>query len=280
MRWPARCLSVVAALAVAGSRALSAQAVTLRIKPHVGDTLRMRLDQESEMTGVRKMATGGEGSAMVLTTMRMYSRAIVEGASEAGTTVLAITDSIVTTSTDEKTQAATLQAGSKLRGQRVRFRVSPDGMVAMLQDTGPAPREVAQVVSLMPTTFPKGAINVGESWMRDMALPVGNGLGAQVAGRLHVTFRLDSVTRAGELAFVSMRGEMQPASGPGAASDAVLEKGLVNGTMVIDQKRGWLAESWFSIAMNSAMSLPPSTGVLSMRMQMRITQHMHTVDKR
>ena len=276
----ARCLSVFAALAAAVPSALRAQAVTLRIKPHVGDTLRMRLDQESEMTGVRKMATGGEGSAMVLTTMRMFSRAIVEGASEAGTTVLAVTDSIITTSTDEKTQAATLQAGSKMRGQRVRFRVSPDGMVAMLQDAGPAPREVAQVVSLMPTTFPKGAINVGESWMRDMALPVGNGLGAQVAGRLHVTFRLDSVTRAGELAFVSMRGEMQPASGPGAASDAVLEKGLVNGTMVIDQKRGWLAESWFSIAMNSAMSLPPSTGVLSMRMQMRITQHMHTLDKR
>ena len=132
----------------------------------------------------------------------------------------------------------------------------------------------------MPTTFPKSAINVGESWMRDMALPVGNGFGAQVAGRLHVTFRLDSVTRAGDLAFVSMRGEMQPASGPGAASDAVLEKGLVNGTMVIDQKRGWLVESWFSIAMNSAMSLPPQTGVLSMRMQMRITQHMQTLDKR
>jgi len=132
----------------------------------------------------------------------------------------------------------------------------------------------------MPTTSPKGAINVGESWMRDMALPVGNGLGAQVAGKLHVTFRLDSVSKTGELAFVSMRGEMQPASGPGAASEAVLEKGLVNGTMVIDQKRGWLAESWISIAMNSAMSLPPSTGVLSMRMQMRITQHMHTLDKR
>ena len=254
--------------------------MTLRIKPHVGDTLRMRLDQESEMTGVRKMATGGEGSAMVLTTMRMFSRAIVEGASEEGTTVLAVTDSIITTSTDERTRAATLQAGSKMRGQRVRFRVSPDGMVAMLQGTGPAPREVAQVVSLMPTTFPKGAINIGESWMRDMALPVGNGLGAQVAGRLHVTFRLDSVTRSGELAFVSMRGEMQPASGPGAASAAVLEKGLVNGTMVIDQKRGWLAESWFSIGMNSAMSLPATTGVASMRMQMRITQHMQTLDKR
>ena len=129
MRRPVRCLSVVAALAVAAFRTGEAQHVTLRIKPHVGDTLRMRLDQESEMTGVRKMTTGGEGSAMVLTTMRMFSRAIVEGESEQGTTLLAVTDSIMTTSTDEKTQAATLQAQSKLRGQRVRFRVSPDGMV-------------------------------------------------------------------------------------------------------------------------------------------------------
>ena len=182
----------------------------------------------------------------------------------------------MTTSTDEKTQAATLQAQSKLRGQRVRFRVSPG------RDGGHAPgrRAGASRGGGRVTAFPKGAINVGESWMRDMALPVGNGLGAQVAGRLHVTFRLDSVSRGSELAFVSMRGEMQPASGPGAASGAILEKGLVNGTMVIDQKRGWLAESWFSIAMNSAMSLSPSTGVLSMRMQMRITQHMHTLDKR
>ena len=41
---------------VVGSAPLSAQAITLAIKPRVGDTLRMRLDQESEITGVRKTA--------------------------------------------------------------------------------------------------------------------------------------------------------------------------------------------------------------------------------
>ena len=48
-----------------------------------------------------------------------------------------------------------------------------------------------------------------------MPLPAGTQFGAQLSGMLHVTFRLDSVTHGGELAFVSMRGEMQPASGPG-----------------------------------------------------------------
>jgi len=42
------------------------QAVTLQIKPHLGDTLRMRLDQQSEMTGVRRTKVG-ESSAMVAT---------------------------------------------------------------------------------------------------------------------------------------------------------------------------------------------------------------------
>ena len=70
------------------------QSITLQIKPHVGDTLRMRLDQQSEMTGVRRTNTG-EASAIVVTSMKMFSRAIVESGSEKGTTVLTITDSVL-----------------------------------------------------------------------------------------------------------------------------------------------------------------------------------------
>ena len=45
--------SVAVLLAVADAVA-GAQTVTLQIKPQLGDTLRMRLDQQSEMTGVRQ----------------------------------------------------------------------------------------------------------------------------------------------------------------------------------------------------------------------------------
>src|SRR4051812_28044432 len=93
----------LAAAALAGH--LHAQGITLAIKPRIGDTLRMRLDQESEMTGVRK-TTAGELSAMVVTTMKMFSRAIVEGANDVGTAVLAVTDSVRLSTTDDHSRGA------------------------------------------------------------------------------------------------------------------------------------------------------------------------------
>jgi hypothetical protein len=271
----ARVLSV--AVAVAFATRLPAQTLLLQIKPHVGDTLVMRLDQQSELTGVRKTASG-EGSAMALQTMRMFSRAIVEGWGDKGTTLLAVTDSVVFSTSDERQRAAAEQAQTQLKGQRVRFHVRPDGTVAMTGEDG-VPREVAQVVSLMPAPFPKTPIKVGESWTRDMAVPGGTQLGAQISGKLHVTFRFDSLTHGGEWAFVSMRGEMQPAN-PTAIAGALFEKGFVNGTMLVDQRRGWLTESWFSIVLNSTQTPSPVTGVVSLQIQTRITQHMRTLERR
>lgn len=272
-------LTVVAALCAAAAGDLPAQTVVLQIRPHAGDTLRMRLDQESEMTGVRQTLKG-EMSAMVLTTMRMFSRAVVEANSEHGTTVLAITDSVRLTTTDDHSKTAATAAESQMRGQKARFRVLPDGSMSVVADGDNGQGEVSQVVSLMPATFPKGAIKVGESWIREMPLPAGMQLGAQLSGKLHVTFRLDSLARGGDWAYVSMRGEMQPATGPGSSSGTVLERGMVNGTMLVDKKRGWLTESWFNIVVSSVQSFAPSSGLLSMRMQTRITQHMHTFDRR
>lgn len=277
MRFPrvGRILGIIGLVA----RPLCAQGVILQIRPHVGDTLRMRLDQQSEMTGVRR-TSAGEASAMLMNSMKMFSRAIIEGSAAKGTTVLAVTDSVVVTTSDDHGRAAAQRAAERMRGQRLRFRVSPDGTVSMNQPGDGTSREVAQVVSLMPATFPKARISVGESWTREMPLPTGGQFGAQLSGKLHVTFRFDSLTHGGEWAFVSMRGEMQPATGPGAASGTVLEEGLVNGTMLVDQRRGWLTESWFSIVVSSVTTPPPATGIVSMHMQMRITQHMHTIDRR
>ncbi|MEP6494035.1 MAG: hypothetical protein ABJF01_15235 [bacterium] len=268
----------IGTLMLAGGRVLS-QSATLQIKPHAGDTLRMRLDQQSEMTGIKRTSLG-EASAMVIGTMSMFSRAIVEGSTEKGTTLLAVTDSVVLSTTDEHARADAMQAAARMRGQRVRFRVSPDGTVGMAEEGDVASREVAQVVSLMPAAFPKGAIKIGESWIREMLLPTGSQLGAQLSGRLHVTFRFDSLTHGGDWAFVSMRGEMLPPTGPGEALGAALEKGFVNGTMLVDQKRGWLTESWFNILVSSNITQPLMAGVVSMKMQMRITQHMHTMERR
>ena len=134
--WASR---VAGLLFLAGGRGWG-QTVALQIKPHVGDTLRMRLDQQSEMTGVKRTAAG-DATAMVVNTMKMFSRAIVEATTEKGSTVLAVTDSVLLTTTDEHGRAATTQAQAEMRGQRVRFHVAPDGSVGMNETNGGASRQ-------------------------------------------------------------------------------------------------------------------------------------------
>jgi hypothetical protein len=260
---------------IVGNPAL-AQEILLRISPQVGDTLRMRLDQQTEIVATKR-AGRSESTSTVIHTMAMFSRAIVEGPSLRGTMVLAVTDSVRFSSTDERSRAATEKAQQKLSGQRVRFNVAPDGTMS-ISDDGRAPREVSEAVSLMPPAFPKEPVSVGESWIREMMLPGGNQLGAPVSGKLHVTFRLDSVSRSGELAWVSMRGEVQPTPAFGAASS--LEKGSVMGTMLVNRKRGWLTESRFYIVVSSTLGAAAASGMTPMRMHVKITQHMRTMDKR
>jgi hypothetical protein len=276
-----RCVLVVVMSAGAlplAAREAGGQSAVLQIRPHAGDTLRMRLDQQTEMTGVKRTSSG-DANAMMMASMIMFSRAIVEGNTDAWTNVLAVTDSVLMTTTDEKSRRAIEQATAQMRGQRVHFRVSPDGTVGMDGSADPATREVEQVVSLMPAAFPKAAIHVGDTWSREMPLPTGTQFGAELTGRLRVTFRFDSLTHNGAWAYVSMRGETQAATGPGSATGTVLDKGLVTGTMRVDQRRRWLAESWFKILVMSTLA-PVTAGAGSTHMQMKITQHMHTLDRR
>ena len=58
---------IIGALLLAVADAVAgAQSVTLQIKPKLSDTLRMRLDQQTEMTGVKRTSNGGEATAMVI----------------------------------------------------------------------------------------------------------------------------------------------------------------------------------------------------------------------
>src|SRR5204863_8706541 len=72
--------------------AAGAQSVLLQIRPRVGDTLHLRLDQQTELTGLRR--PGSSSSTSVNTTMRVYSRATVEKSVPTATSVRAVTDSV------------------------------------------------------------------------------------------------------------------------------------------------------------------------------------------
>jgi hypothetical protein len=257
-----------------------AQMVLLQIRPRVGDTLHLRLEQQTELTGSRR-GDGAPSVASITTSLRVYSRAIIERSAPAGTFVRAITDSVRLTGTDE---AITDEARRALEGRAMMLRIAPDGTVALVDANGDDFSGASDAVSLIPAAFPKGAIAVGYTWSRDMPLPGGGRLApgaGPVAGWLHTKFRLDSVTHGGTLAYVSMHGEMS-ADPDAHLQDAVgplLEKGSVYGTMLVDRARGWLTESQFTIIAHSVVKMRGTADSI-MRFETRVTQRMKAIERR
>jgi hypothetical protein len=260
--------------------AAGAQSVLLEIRPRVGDTLHLRLDQQTELTGLRR--PGSSSATSVTTTMRVYSRAIVERSVPTATYVRAVTDSIQLSSNDERAFNLENEARRSLEGRAMMLRISPDGTVSLADTTDTAP-DVAETMSLMPAAFPRGPIEVGYTWSREMPVPAGGrpAPGGVMSAWLHTKFRLDSLSRHGTIAYVSMRGEMSPDPDAGLTQGAgpVLERGTVTGTMLVDRTRGWLTESQFTIVAHSVVRVPGTDDTV-MRFETRVTQRMKTVEKR
>ena len=262
---------VVLLLACAGP--LAAQGVLLELRPRVGDTLRMRLDQETEITASR---VGGK-PLTVTTSVRMYSRAIVLGVDGAVSIILAVTDSMTIDSNDEHARVLAEQARRGIEGRQVRLRLVPDGTVALAEAERGVAREVKDMVSIMPGSFPKEPIAVGDTWMREMPIPGSAQMNVPAGGRVVARFRLDSLSRSGDLAFVSMKGTFDA---PDAARREDAAAGSVSGSMVVNRKRGWLSESRFLIQMRSTMPASTQTNRPGMQFRTRITQLMRVLGDR
>jgi hypothetical protein len=279
-RFPWTPLLLGAVICLARSVVSQAQLVLLQIRPRVGDTLHLRLEQQTELIGDRQ-SNGAPVVPSIATSLRVYSRAIVERSAPAGTYVRAITDSVRLTGSD---QAVADDARRALEGRAMMLRISPDGTVALVDDNGDAMPGASEAVALMPAAFPKGPVAIGYTWSRDMPLPAGGRLApgsGPVAGWLHTKFRLDSVTHSGTLAYVSMRGEMN--ADPDAhllnGTGPLLEKGTVYGTMLVDRARGWLTESQFTIVAHSMVRMRGAADSI-VRFETRVTQRMKALEKR
>lgn len=279
-------LVLVVVAAAAARTAAGAQRVQLALRPRVGDTISMRLDQKTEVWGKRETAKISSSApvpaASMINASVTYSRAVVESAVAASTTIVAITDSVFVSSTDPHGRTTASTAQRQLQGQRVRLTVAPDGSIGMPND-GSAPNQgMSRTASLIPATFPSKPVKVGDRWSREAPLPAGTSqLGTGIVGRVKATFRLDSLTRGSELAYVSMHGELLPdAKAKGTDGVPIVEDGTVDGYMVVDTIRGWLTASQFTIVAHS--TLRPSFGVVSqpVHFEIRLTQELRTVDRR
>jgi hypothetical protein len=246
----------------------------LRLHPRVGDTLRTRLEQITEVSEARAAAS----VRPMMTSVIVFTRTIVQASRQATTTVLTVVDSAAVHSSDAHGAAMSAQAERVLRRQRMIVQLAEDGSVEGARDASgvAVPRDVADAMAAMPAVLPRRPVAVGERWQREMPLPSAGPIGTGGSAQVRAEFRLDSLSGDGDRAFVSMHGQI--------ASDAdargIDMTGSVSGAMQIDRARGWMTESYFTVLIRSVVTPPSGMGMQPMRFVTKVTQHLRTMDKR
>ncbi|MEO6525790.1 MAG: hypothetical protein ABIP93_04130 [Gemmatimonadaceae bacterium] len=251
--------------------------VLLRLHPHVGDTLHTRLEQQTEVSGAQK-AGAGSGSRAMTTSVTVSARTIVQASRATTTTVLTIVDSAEVHSSAPNGAEMAKKAEHALRGQQLVLHLAEDGSVESARDArgGTVPRDMAEAMAAMPAVFPHRAVSVGERWEREISLPSAGALGAQGSALVRAKFRLDSLGRNGELAYVSMRGEIVSEGN----AEGLRLAGNITGAMRLDRVRGWMTDSRFSVLIRSLFTPPTGSSIAPMQFVTKLTQHLRTMDKR
>ena len=271
---------ITGALAIAASALPAQSSVVLRIQPRVGDTLYTRLDQSVEMTASAKVAAG-DTSMTMRTTMLLLSRILVQGSDDEGTTVIAVTDSVAITATGSRATVPPDSYRRQLQGQRVRMRITPQGSASLVASEAGLNPDLQAVISQIPATLPERAIAVGESWKQSMVIPLGGARSVTGGAMLNATYRLDSLSPNGSIAYISMKGTLTQDSSKVTTARGIrlTTSGSIQGVMLVDRRRGWWTDTKATIIVNSLYSpvagTAPATRVLT-----RIVQHMRTTSHR
>lgn len=243
-------------------------AVAIQLRPHVGDVFRTRLDQLVEVTGTTRHGSG-DTTVSVRTDLLVLTHSRIEAADSAGTTVVAVTDSVMLFTTGSA-DAWTEQTMRRLKGQSVRMHLAPDGGVSMADPKARGDRELRALVAQMPALLPRDPVVVGSTWSRAMAVPVAGRLDARLGATVVATFRLDSLV--GDLAWISMEGTLQPMK-PRVPDDIEVDmNGTVDGWVVVDRRRGWIVEARTLLAVRS--SVAGGNGAAPMKFRTRIEQRL------
>jgi hypothetical protein len=89
-----------------------------------------------------------------------------------------------------------------------------------------------------------------------MQIPLSGDPGAM--GEVKATFRLDSLGKNGDVAYISMHGTMERVKSRGAAVPGYATSGTLSGTIQIDRRLGWITDSRSSIIVRSTIAAAPA----------------------
>lgn len=204
----------------------------------------------------------------------LRARIAVEGSDDVSTTVWALTDSVRVAGSSGMLATPTLRAARALQGKRFRFHVESDGQTRLAEPAGMLDPAAGGIFSQLPATLPREALAPGATWSRAVELPLIASLDGRGAATLNAGFRFDSLSRSGDLAFLSVKGRLvRGRAVPGAGGSRMQTAGDVSGTLVIDLRRGWISDARSLVnlfSMVSGSSREPG----ATRVRVRMTQWM------
>ncbi len=160
--------------------------------------------------------------------------------------------------------------------ERFRFRVHPDGSTMLAEQDGLAAPALGTLFNQLPATLPRERLAPGASWVRAVELPLTASPDGRGTATLNASFRFDSLSRSGEYAYLSVRGRLVR-SGPlaGGKGGFVQTAGDVSGKLLIDLRRGWIADARSVVTLQSLVTgsgRDPTT-----RVRVKITQWMRVL---
>lgn len=268
----------------------------LVVRPHVGDTLWLRLEQtiETRSVPVSESRTNGaigarspaarrpeigpvrDMSITQATVMRLNAHSTVETSDLKVTGLSVVSDSLHVRMGARGQLGAERPVQLSPENRRTRVNVTPDGAMSVLDARGATTTAIAAGLSAMPPMLPQKAVAVGEGWERDIQLPSMPMTGVQAEGVVHAQFRLDSLSRNGRLAYVSLAGTLRR---EGAARDLppgtqVATAGTLRGFLILDRTRGWFTEAETVIEVQSDVTPRPGDSAPSRSLDIRLVQRM------
>jgi hypothetical protein len=224
----------------------------------------------AEERAARRAAAPARRSTMESTALL---RNIVEGSDSAATTLLILVDSVTLAGSGIPVPSESDRR--RLQGRALRVRVTPHGRMTLLDDAAESTLAAATLAGT-PAVLPAAPVTVGESWQREIVIPLAEG--GRGALRVDALFTLDSVPRGGELAYVSMRGvvlrDTTPELPPGVHR---VMSGTVKGWLAVDRRRAWISDSWTLIAVRSLVTNAGAPERPPLRIDVKVTQRMRVV---
>lgn len=273
------------------------EAVWLIVRPRVGDTLHLQMDQTIEIDGRTSSAPTRPGPPLIdpkrsrtatkgpeygprrakansrVTRLLMYAHSLVEASDLNATTLLATTDSMAMWTGNGRDGGKPESVPLPSEGRQVRVRVTPDGAMR-INDPPPGAIELGATLASMQGMLPERAVAVGDRWERDIMLPSVAVSGFRADGVVHARFRLDSLVKGGRDAWISMEGtlERDGAAREMPAGTRMITAGTMSGTLLVDRQRAWIVDARTVLEVQSEVASGPAGPATPMLLDMRIQQ--------